>query len=151
MSAYRVYYHKDWEESSSALYILTIVIVIVMIFITGVFIANAFFFAEIRKSGCGTKISTSEGEMLYWFNLILAIISGLIVLFAIFILVFWRSERSRYYGQRYLYDPRQYYTYQQETIPEQLEQLRQYRIKESRLKSQIRATEAAQLAAAGDY
>lgn len=116
-----------------------------MIFITGVFIANAFFFAEIRKSGCGTKISTSEGEILYWFNLILAIISGLVVLFAIFILVFWRSERSRYYEQRYLYDPRQYYTYQ-ETIPGQLQQLRQYRIGESELKARIAAEQAVQLA-----
>lgn len=145
MSTYRVYHHRDWEESTNALYILTIVIIIVMIFITGVFIANAFFFAEIRKSGCGTKISTSEGEILYWFNLILAIISGLVVLFAIFILVFWRSERSRYYEQRYLYDPRQYYTYQ-ETIPGQLQQLRQYRIGESELKARIAAEQAVQLA-----
>lgn len=147
MSVYRVHYHNDWEESTSALYILTVVIVIVMIFVTGIFISNAFFFAEIRKSGCGANISTSEGDIMYWFNLILAIISGIIVLFAIFILVFWRSERPLYYRQRYNQYPRQYYPYQ-ETIPGQLEQLRSYRVGESQLKAHIAAEQAAELSIA---
>ncbi len=85
-------FSREIEGSVNAFYILVIVIVIVMLFITGVFIANTFFFAEIRKSGCGSKISTTEGDVMFWFNLILAFISGIIVLFAIFMLVFAKSK-----------------------------------------------------------
>ena len=149
-------FQKELEASVNAVYVLIIVIVIVMFFVTAIFIANAFFFAEIRKSGCGSKISTTEGDIMFWFNLVLAIVSGLIVLFGIFILVFARSTPQfieRYVGTyrpgtvpAYTYRGAAYGYQYPESVAEQLEQVRAFEMMERELKGQIAAEQAAELA-----
>jgi len=149
-------FQQELEASVNAMYILIIVIIIVMLFVTGVFIANAFFFSEIRKSGCGSKISTTEGDIMFWFNLILAIISGIIVIFGIFILVFSKSRPEfieRYVGSYvpgtvpvYTYKGAKYGYQHPETVSEQIEQVRAFETIERELKAQIAAEQAAQLA-----
>ena len=147
------------RDTTSGFSIFLIVFVIVLGLGTGVFIANTFFFAEIRKSGCGTKISTSEAEVMFWLNLVLTILSALLVLIAIFILVFSRAEPvwTRRYLGRFGYSPGTspggIYTgavlgYQE---PEQIQQLAALRQVQEQLRGQVAAEEAARAARVGQF
>ena len=78
----------------SAFGIFTIVVIIVLIGITALFATNTYFFERIKSSGCNGKISASEANTLYWVNLVMAIISGILALVAIIMLVvYWRKPK----------------------------------------------------------
>ena len=81
--------------------IFIIVLIIVMIGITALFATNAVFFNRIRDGSCA-KISKDEAEVMYWLNVVLAVISGIVVLVAIILLlVYWRKPKftRRYLGR----------------------------------------------------
>ncbi len=85
----------------SAFGIFTIVVIIVLIGITALFATNAVFFDKIRDGSCA-KISKNEAEALYWTNVVLAVIAGLLALAAIIMLfVFWRKPdyKKKYLGR----------------------------------------------------
>jgi len=75
----------------SAFGIFTIVVIIVLIAVTALFATNAYFYNRIRDGSC-SKISQSEAEALYWTNVVLAVIAGIMALAAIIMLfVYWKS------------------------------------------------------------
>ena len=95
--------HAEGVQSSlmSAFGIFTIVVIIVLIGITALFATNAVFFDRIRDGSCA-KISKNEAEALYWTNVVLAVIAGLLALAAIIMLfVFWRKPdyKKKYLGR----------------------------------------------------
>ena len=77
---------------TSAFGIFTIVVIIVLIAVTALFATNAIFFDRIKGNGCSDKISPSEANFLYWTNVVLAVLSGILALVAIIMLfVYWKS------------------------------------------------------------
>lgn len=77
---------------TSAFGIFTIVVIIVLIAVTALFATNAIFFDRIKGNGCNDKISSSEANFLYWTNVVLAVLSGILALVAIIMLfVYWKS------------------------------------------------------------
>jgi len=77
---------------TSAFGIFTIVVIIVLIAVTALFATNAIFFDRIKGNGCSDKISSSEADFLYWTNVVLAVLSGILALVAIIMLfVYWKS------------------------------------------------------------
>jgi len=63
-----------------------------LIAVTALFATNAIFFDRIKGNGCSDKISSSEANFLYWTNVVLAVLSGILALVAIIMLfVYWKS------------------------------------------------------------
>lgn len=93
---------KDEHGKVSTSYtIFLIVVLIVMLFVTGVFIANAVYYDRIRKAGgCSTAISKNESDILFWVNVILAVISGIMVIVAIVLLFF--AYKKPEYTEKYI-------------------------------------------------
>jgi len=73
-----------------------------LIGITALFATNAVFFGRIRDGSCNAKISKSEADTLYWVNVVLAVIAGLLALIAIIMLfVYWKNPeyKEKYIGK----------------------------------------------------
>jgi len=85
---------REHGKVTSAFGIFTIVVIIVLIAVTALFATNAIFFDRIKGNGCSDKISSSEANFLYWTNVVLAVLSGILALVAIIMLfVYWKSPK----------------------------------------------------------
>nr|QBK91951.1 MAG: hypothetical protein LCPAC304_02930 [Pithovirus LCPAC304] len=75
---------------STSYTIFLIVVLIVMAFVTAVFITNAVFYEAIRKQAgaCGTAVSKNEADVLFWLNVVLAVIAAILLLASIVLLFF---------------------------------------------------------------
>ncbi len=75
---------------STSYTIFLIVVLIVMAFVTAVFITNAVFYEAIRKqaSACGGAVSKNEADVLFWLNVVLAVIAAILLLVSIVLLFF---------------------------------------------------------------
>ncbi len=83
---------ENIDQISSSFTIFLVVVVIVLFFMTGVFISNTFFYGELRKRGCGNKITVSEANVMYWLNLAGTLVSGVLAIVAIFYIFIARSK-----------------------------------------------------------
>ena len=61
----------------------------------GLAAANAFFFDRIRKNGCGTNISVRDADVLFWINVILAVIFVILAIWALARLFLSREYRVK--------------------------------------------------------
>lgn len=80
--------------------IFLIVVAIVFLAIAVVFAINTYFYDKIRKNGCASSISKSEAEVLYWINLVLAIIAG--IMFIVSIILIFTETKAPSYATKYL-------------------------------------------------
>lgn len=119
---------------SSSFSIFLLFAIIISFFATALFAANTAFYVELRKAGCGSTLSTSQADTLFWVNFIGAIISGITALIGIFYLFIAQSK------------PKWVQTYvgSQGTLTEQLETTQR---REQIIKSEIAQSAAQQQAA----
>lgn len=98
--------NEDHEEAankvSTSYTIFLIVMTIVFLAIAIVFGVNTYFYDKIRKNGCSSNISSSEAEALYWTNLILAVISG--IMFIVCIILMFTTTKAPTIATTYLHD-----------------------------------------------
>lgn len=80
--------------------IFLIVVAIVFLAIAVVFAINTYFYDKIRKNGCSSSISKSEAEALYWTNLVLAIVAG--IMFIVSIILIFTETKAPSYATKYL-------------------------------------------------
>ncbi len=131
---------ENIDQISSSFTIFLVVVVIVLFFMTGVFIANTFFYGELRKGGCGKKITASEANVMYWLNLAGTLVSGVLAIVAIFYIFIARSKpqwTQTYTGriQEPVLGPGQ--PIESSTLDEQAEQLFATQREEKRIKRNI--------------
>lgn len=79
------------NEKSGTFLIFLIIFVIIMFFITVVLAFDAVFFADITSGNC-PAISIEESNVLFWINVVFAIISGIAVFVGIFMVFYVRSK-----------------------------------------------------------
>lgn len=92
------------DKVSTSYTIFLIVMTIVFLAIAIVFGVNTYFYDKIRKNGCSSNISSSEAEALYWTNLILAVISG--IMFIVCIILIFTTTKAPLIANTYLHDKR---------------------------------------------
>lgn len=91
----------EHKKVSSSFAIFLIVVLIVMLFVTGVFIANAIYFDDIRnKGGCANSISKNEANIMFWLNVILAVVSGIMIIVCIALL--FLAYRAPKFTEKYI-------------------------------------------------
>ena len=61
----------------------------------GLAIANAVFFDKIRKNGCGTTIAAKDADVMFWVNVILAIIFVILFIWALARLILAKDYREK--------------------------------------------------------
>jgi len=82
--------HIQRLHGGMRVFLIFVVIVMVVFFV--VFSVNAFFYNEVRKKSCGSTISQGEGNVMFWINVILAIISGVGAILGILFVFYSHSE-----------------------------------------------------------
>jgi ABC-type amino acid transport system permease subunit len=143
-------YYIDAQEAAEVLnqrtgsfQVFLIIFVIIMFFITVVLSFDAIFFARIRNGTCSAVISVSEAEILFWLNVVLAVLSGIGVLVGIFMIFFARAKPEWTIQEISSGTTAQTIAEKQATIEEQRQRLAQM---ESQLRGQA-ATQASELQA----
>lgn len=91
---------QEHGKVTSSYSIFLIVAAIVFLAIAVVFGVNTFFYDKIRKSGCSSSISSSEATALFWTNLVLAVIAG--IMFIVSIILMFTETKAPTYANKYL-------------------------------------------------
>lgn len=90
---------EEHAKVTSSYTIFLIVVSIVFLAIAIVFGVNTYFYDKIRKTGCGS-ITASDAEALYWTNLVLAVIAG--IMFIVSIILIFTETKAPTYANEYL-------------------------------------------------
>lgn len=88
------------EKANRGYLIFLVVVFLVLTFIVGVLIANTVYFNDLRRQSCG-NVPQSQLEIMYWLNLVLAVLAGILwlVIIVLFFIGFWKpSYTEKYIG-----------------------------------------------------
>lgn len=91
---------QEHGKVTSSYSIFLIVVTIVFLAIAVVFAINTYFYDRIRSTGCSTSISKNEAEALFWTNLVLAIVAG--IMFIVSIILIFTETKAPTYANKYL-------------------------------------------------
>jgi len=91
---------QEHGKVTSSYSIFLIVVAIVFLAIAVVFAINTYFYDRIRSTGCSTSISKNEAEALFWTNLVLAIVAG--IMFIVSIILIFTETKAPTYANKYL-------------------------------------------------
>jgi len=88
---------EEWYSKLASSYLIFLIVTaIVLAFVTAIFITNTVYYDKINKNkGCSGAVTESEANILFWLNLILAVISGIFFLAAV-VLAFIQFEEPKY-------------------------------------------------------
>ena len=100
---------EQWYAKLASSYLIFLIVTaIVLAFVTAIFITNTVYYDKINKNkGCSGAVTESEANILFWLNLILAVISGIFFLAAV-VLAFIQYEKPEWtekYTGRLTYTP----------------------------------------------
>lgn len=88
---------EEWYAKLASSYLIFLIVTaIVLAFVTAIFITNTVYYDKINKNkGCSGAVTESEANILFWLNLILAVISGIFFLAAV-VLAFIQFEEPKW-------------------------------------------------------
>ena len=88
---------EEWYSKLASSYLIFLIVTaIVLAFVTAIFITNTVYYDKINKNkGCSGAVTESEANILFWLNLILAVISGIFFLAAV-VLAFIQFEEPKW-------------------------------------------------------
>lgn len=83
---------KHIQRSHTSIGTFTIFVVFIAFVTFIVFGLNGILFNEIRKTSCGSTITQTEGNVMFWVNVALAVIAGILAVVGILFSFYSKTE-----------------------------------------------------------